>query len=269
MSATIVFRGLMVFHYFNNFMEIGLIDGRAHAAGGPSHVAHIPRIIKTKNGVISSIFDLRTRPELGNVREWEIEVSHPLQDTVTKFEHGATFNRLTHPELRDYRWIADFEASDLHNKDLTTEVDTSSLMMVLKVQHGEFYTQQLSKPLVRTSVIPAGANRTFGMAAEVTGCDIAFERGTVRLMVDDTVAYNFDEQVEDGVIYEFSNAPADVDPHAPYPVNGAGHFSMYYSHLFKRPLREQFNLLPEEDLTPSPDPALCGASALGLRGGGL
>jgi hypothetical protein len=273
MSVTIAFRGLLVFHYMSGYMEVGVLNAGAHP-GASSHVAHVPRIIKTKDGVINSIFDLRTRPELRHEREWKIKVTHPLQPEVTMFQQGGSFDRPTHPHLRDYRWITDLEASDLHGSDLTSDLDMTRLLMVLKVSHGEFYTHQLSKPLVRQNVPPAGSDVLYGKAAEVTACNITFNQGDVVLEVDGGVAFRFDEQAEHGVVYEFSNAPPDVDPHLPYAPNGPGHFQMYYSHLFRpqtaaSPARPQFNLVPEEDLTPSPDPALCGALLLGQRPGGL
>jgi hypothetical protein len=265
MSVTIVFRGLMVFHYMNDFMEIGVLDAAAHE--GASHVAHVPRIITTTNGVISSIFDLRKKL-LPKVRDWEIEVTNPLQPTATKFIRLQNFNRLHHPHARDYRWITDLEAGDLHGRDLTTELDTENkLLMVLKVRHGEFYTSQLSKPLIRKKVNSV-AQADFGMAAEVIGCDIAFNLGAVTLKKGVTPIFRFDKGIEDGVIYEFSNAPPDVPHDEPYQA-GPGHFAMYYSHLFKQPVTEEFKLIAEGDVTPSPDPALCGVVTLGQRPTGL
>src|SRR5215210_1264087 len=268
MRVTIVFRGLMVFHYMTDYMEIGVMDAPLH----PGHPVHVPRIIKTKNGVISSIFDLRTRPELksvgqpGRIREWELEVTNPLQPTATKFQQGPNFNRLHHPHPRDFRWITDLEGRDLHNRDLTADLDTSKLLMVLRVRHGEFYTAQLSKRLTRKRANPPVENIPFGIAAEVIGCDIAFDLGDLTLRAGNTRAFTFDESAEDGVIYEISNAPPDVPPDAPYPV-GSGHFAMYYSHLFRTPLpNDEYKLIPEGDVTPSPDPALCGAVVLGQRG---
>jgi hypothetical protein len=276
MSVTIGFRGLLVFHYMNGYMEIGVLNAAAHADEA-LHVAHVPRIIKTKDGIINSILDLRTRPELGNVREWEIKVTDPLQPKVTKLQEPGIFKRRNHSNLKDYRWITDLEAGDLYGRDLTADLDMNNLLMVLKVRHGEFYTHQLSKPLMRQNVTPAGPEVRFGKAAEVTACNITFNHGRVFLEVDGGVAFRFNERAEDGVVYEFSNTPPDVDPHQPYAPNGPGHFQMYNSHLFRPrttvgpagPERPEFNLVPEEDLTPSPDPALCGALVLGQRPGGL
>ena len=271
MSATIVFRGLMVFHYMEDHMEIGLLNAMAHEGGGAQpHVAHVPRIIKTKNGVISSIYDLRKDEELGNVRDWEIEVSNPTQPIATRFRQGENFNRIHHPFARDFRWLVDLEGEDLHNRDLTAELDTDKLLMVLRVRHGVFYTQQLSKLLNRKNANPPAHQVPFGRAAEVVACKIGFEMGNVTLKAGTSTIpiYTFDEGDEDGVIYEISNAPPDVAPDAPY-APGPGHFAMYYTHLFRTPPADEFRLIREGDPTPSPDPALCGAVVLGRRSGGL
>src|SRR5215212_8816493 len=137
MSATIVFRGLMVFHFMDDVMEIGVLqNGRS---------GHVPRIITTKNGVISSIFDLRTLDDFGFVRDWELEVTNPLQETATMYEEGGTFDRRTHPYPRDFRWITDLEGRDMHDKDLVDDIDTRRIKLVLRVRHGEFYTRLLSE----------------------------------------------------------------------------------------------------------------------------
>lgn len=275
MSATIVFRGLLVFHYMGDHMEIGVVRALAHGAN-ETHAAHVPRIIKTKNGVICSIKDLRDeRGQLNEGRDWEIEVSNPTQPTATRFWQGGEFHRLHHPFAKDFRWLADLEGEDLHNRDLTSELDTEhKLLMVLRVRHGEFYTHQLSRPLIRENVDAPPRPVTFGRAAEVVGCKIGFEMGSLELKVGDEVIYTFDEGDEDNVIYEFSNAPPDVPPIKPYP-QGPGHFKMYYTHLFKNPRppgspQDEFQLIPDgDDPTPSPDPALCGAIGVGTRDGGI
>ncbi len=260
MSATIVFRGLMAFHMMNDVMEIGFLqDGRS---------GHVPRIITTKDGVISSILDLRTVDDFGEVRDWEINVTNPLQDKATKFEQGE-FNRPTHPHARDFRWIVDLEGRDLHNRDLTSEIDTRRIPLVLRVPHGEFYTRLLTKPLMRKSVHAPGDDDVFyGMAAEVIGCDIAFNIGKLRLKAGNSVVLDLEEGVEDGVIYEFSNAPPDVPKENPHP-NG-GHFHMYYHELFRaHHPPEQFDFVPEDDSSPAPDPATCGGSYFGKRSDGI
>ena len=275
MSATIVFRGLMVFHYIDDHMEIGVLNAEAHhgggggAGGGGGHVGHVPRIITTKNGVISSIVDLRNGTALGTERDWEIEVSNPIQPTATVFQQGD-FDRLHHPYAADFRWLADLEGEDLHNRDLTDELDTSKFSMILRVRHGHFYTHQLSRKLNRRNANPPARQVAFGRAAEVVGCKIEFEIGSVILKAGNTDIFTFGEGDEDGVIYEISNAPPDVPPERPPYQPGAGHFAMYYSHLFRPPRpQDEFQLIPDGGVTPSPDPALCGAVMVGTRSGGF
>lgn len=267
MSATIVFRGLLVFHYLDDtgVMEIGVLeDGRS---------GHVPRIITTKNGVISSIFDLRSAgDEFGEIRDWTIEATNPLQEKATKFEQGGNFKRRTHPHARDFRWIIDLEGPDLHDRDLLNDIrfnDMDKVVMVLRVPHGEFYTRQLSPVLKRRKVRPAGDDDvTYGMAATVTACDIAFNLGTLQLKAGNVDVFPFDEGVEDGVIYEFSNAPPDVLVEDPYET--LGHFQHYYHNLFRaHPPAEEFDLFPADDSAPAPDPATCGGIWLSRRVEGL
>ena len=254
----------MVFHKMGDHMEIGVVNAPAHAEAG-GHAAHVPRIIKTTNGVISSIFDLRNR---SNARDWEIECSNPSQPNATRFRQGEDFDRIHHPAAKDFRWLADLEGRDLHNRDLTAELDMTKLLLILRVRHGLFYTQQLSKPLNRRNANPPAHQVSFGRAAEVVACKINFEMGSLVLKAGATTIYTFDEGDEDNVVYEISNAPPDVPPDAPY-TPGPGHFAMYYSHLFRTPPADEFRLIREGDPMPSPDPALCGAVVLGTRSGGL
>ena len=280
MSVKIMFRGLMLFHQMNGVMEIGVLGGAGHnhgCGGNQRHtLAHVPRIITTKNGVISSVFDLRTRPELrppgqpGHKRDWEIFVTNPVRTTATTLETGQ-FERGTHSEPRDYRWLADLEGPDLHGGTIAG-LETQRLLMVLRVQNGEFYTEQLSKPLLRKDVTNGpihGAEVAFGKAAEVTGCDIPINGGEVQLRVNGNVVFKFKENSEDNVIYEFSNAPPDVLPDRVYSFNEPGHFAQYYGLFGNGSPPERFALIPQTQFAPAPDPALCGAIKIGPRSGGI
>ncbi len=279
MTVKIVFRGLLLFHLQNGSMDIGVL-GPAHAHGTngdhPHEPAHVPRIITTKNGVISSVFDVRTRPELrppgqpGHIRNWEIFVSNPLQNNVTTFERGGpNWDRKTHVNTRDYRWLTHLDGADLHGN--IADLQTNRLMMVLKVRNGEFYTEQLSKPLNRKTVTNGGTNGPeveFGKAAEVTGCDIrTAAAGEVQLRVDDNVVFRFRGSSEDGVVYEFSNAPPDVLADRVYSPNEPGHFTQYYGLFGTGSPSDRFDLVPQVDFAPAPDPALCGAARVTPRPG--
>jgi hypothetical protein len=298
MKVTIVFRGLMVLHKQGDTMEIGFVDAlykptEEHVHDGdavdhpdhpPTHApVHVPRILTTKDGVLSSIFDLRNRPELGPVRNWSLVVDKPATtDTPVRLfqpdpsgedPSGETtidaFNRkIEGPgqnSERDFRWITDLEASDFHNRDLSLEINTRQFLLVLYVRQGEFYTRLRSPKLQQRRLTPTRM-APYGRTAAVVGCDITFDiGGGVKLMAGGSRgARVFDFTPDDGTIYEISNGPPDVPAEGPTDPDEPGHFHMYYDKLFKSPRREQFDLVTD-DLAPAPDPTLCGVVYLGQR----
>ena len=281
-TINIAFRGLMIFNYQRDHMEIGFINGLPSAGGhngheGPNgqpaaehdHAVHVPRILTMKDGLLASIFDLRTREnELDKIRNWEIEVTDPDASPATVFTVGEDFDRLADfpPDARDFRWIADLEARDLHGRRLSRELDTRRLLLVLYVRHGQFFTKMKSPSLRKVRVDGTVDPVPFGCTAAVTGCDITFNTGEVRLVAggrDGTVVFPF--AAEANTIYEISNAPPDVPADKPISPDDPGHFHMYYDKLFNRNPRDQFDLIVDADFAPGPDPALCGATLLGQR----
>jgi hypothetical protein len=280
MSVKIVFRGLLVFNEVNGAMEIGALY-HPHGTGvlhDPHHAVHIPRIITTRNGVITSVFDLRTRPELqppgepGHVRNWRISVTNPVKPNVDTFTVGPVFDRQNgqnHP--RDYRWLTHLDGDDLHGN--IADLQTNKLTMVLTVPTGEFYTDQLSRPLLRKRMAN-GLEEVYGKAAEVTACDIRTTGGPgtdegVQLTVNGNIVFKFKGRSEDGVVYEFSNAPPDVLPHRVYSPNEPGHFIQYHNLFGQGNPVDRYDLIPELDLAPAPDPALCGAARVTPRPDGF
>src|SRR5689334_6194143 len=130
-NITIVFRGLMVLHKHEDTMEVGFIDAlnnpseeqaHADAMNNADHPAvHVPRILTTKDGVLSAIFDLRNRPELGVVRDWRLVVDDPgggVPSAGATLSQSSTFLRTGTGSgssfERDFRWITDLEGPDLH-----------------------------------------------------------------------------------------------------------------------------------------------------------
>lgn len=283
-TITIVFRGLMVLHKYEDTMEIGFVDALynpsdAHVhAGAVNHAdhsaVHVPRILTTKDGVLSAIFDLRNRPELGSVRDWRLVVDDPSVGATgitraTLFE-DAVFGR-TNPGSgrnfeRDFRWITDLEGTDLHNRDLSLDMNTRQFLFVLYVPHGEFYTKLRSPELKRRRLGPPRVETYFGPTAAVVGCDIPIDdAGTVKLMAGGSSgATVFTFVPDEGTVYEISNSPPDVPVEEPLSVDSPDHFHMYYDKLFRRPLRDQFDLIMD-DRAPAPDPTLCGVVYLGTR----
>ena len=278
------FRGLMMFNYQQddatgkNFMEIGFLDARIASPGGGGHMGHtppsavhVPRILTMEDGLLASVFDLRGSPALGLVREWELDV---VSDTGVELEGPENFDRTVPPDAntkRYFRWITDFEGADLHDRDLTSEIRTSNLLLVLTVRHGKFFTKMVSPPLSKEK--NEGDSEEYGFAAAVTGCDITFDEAggngiKLRAVGDNNFVTTFNPKDGVDTIYEFSNAPPDVPADAPVPVGEGNHFHMYYDKLFIKPPTEQFEIF-ETHPRPSPDPATCGVGLLSRRTTGL
>jgi hypothetical protein len=289
-TTTIVFRGLMVLHKQANTMEIGFVNAlynpeaehdhstepASHADHSNHEVVHIPRILTTKNGVLSSILDLRNRPELGTVRNWELVVTNPVDAEVTLFPQVvppgsalAPFDRAREGSgdtfEKDFRWITDLEADDLHGRDLSLEINTRQFLFVLYVRNGLFYTK-LRSPSLRRRRLSQSYREPYGRTAAVVGCEITVaDDGGVRLMAggtDGSIVFDFDQG--EGTVYEISNGPPDVPVEGPASLDDSGHFHMYYDKLFNQPHRDQFDLMTD-DQAPAPDPTLCGVTFLGKR----
>jgi len=264
-------------------MEIGFVDALYNETAEPDHdhngnaakhadhyETHIPRILTTKNGVLSSIFDLRNRPELGTVRNWSLEVTNPDPPAsgVTLRQRGP-FNRTAAGSgddfEKDFRWITDMEASDLHGRDLSLEINTRQFLFVLYVPQGTFYTQ-LRSPVQQKKRRSSSLIENYGPIAAAVACEINFgSGGGVKLMAGGpkgSTVFNFDH--DDGTVYEISNGPPDVPASEPIPLDAPNHFRMYYDKLFKNSRLDRFDLLTD-DRAPAPDPTVCGVTYLGVR----
>jgi len=272
-ALTIVFSGLMIFHEdkTNNLMEIGIVR----------EPTHVPRILTITNGVLANVFDLRSRPELGNEtnRTWRLEVTNPTKAGISIYTNGSkAFNRETHEDDRDFRWGTDFEGADFYDKDLTDVMLTKKLMPVLQIPHGEFYTRLKSPPLKRRE--DNGPPKPFGSVAGVTGCDILIEGGSASLKVvaDDTDLFSFKTPADPlpaNTIFEITNTPPDVlltaNPthgHGTHGVVHRDHFQFYYDLLFEpqNTPSPRFEFESSSDQAPAPDPRLCGKGLVGVRG---
>lgn len=283
MKTTIVFRGLMVLHKHADTMEIGFVDAlhnetaehdhnhNGNAIGHADHRAiHIPRILTTKDGVLSSIFDLRNRPELGTVRNWSLKVTNPSPPAL-----GVTLRQLGPFDRtatgsgddfeKDFRWITDMEARDLHDVDLSLEINTRQFLFVLYVPQGRFFTY-LKSPVQRRRRRSSPLIEDYGPIAAAVGCDINFDPGGgVKLMAggpNGSTVFNFDS--DPGTVYEISNGPPDVPVEGPIPLDAPNHFHMYYDMLFQNSRLDRFDLLTD-DQAPAPDPTVCGVMYLGQR----
>jgi hypothetical protein len=279
------FRGLMVLNdqtdaVGNKFMEIGFFDARLGATGDHSQMGdmtgdsdvHVPRILTMEDGLLSAVFDFRNRRELGVVRNWELEVTKPLQPQVILRKPELTLDRKnkTATNKSDFRFIIDLEGQDMHSLGLSGLISTSNLLMVLKVRFGEFFTRMHSATLDRETVVGGGLPIPYGYAAAVTGCDITFDDngGGVNLnaVVGSTKRFitSFSPKPDRDTIFEISNSPPDVLTGGPIPRDARNHFHMYYDKLFIDDPTTQFDFLVLGE-PPAPDPSLCGVTWLSQR----
>ncbi|HEY9282860.1 MAG TPA: hypothetical protein VIP46_05350 [Pyrinomonadaceae bacterium] len=269
-SLTIVFRGLLVMHEVRpesgpSYFEVGVVPD--------DH--HVLRINTIKNGVLASVTNLEARVDSRRPR-WRLQVANPLGGVSTHTAPGG-FRRRTHRVEEDYRWITDL-AEVFDDPNVEDRMDTSVLRPVVRIDNGVFYTR-LKSPTLRKLV--DGAPFPFGALAGVVGCDIPAFGGGARLVNEqepERPIFNFEPGPN--TIYEFSNAPPDVevphDPHHRTPGADAAasdvieavrarapedcaddHFLKYYK-LFRNPADEPVICFTEPDEQPAPDPALCG-----------
>jgi hypothetical protein len=267
---TIVFRGLLVFHKNaeKNQMEIGILPDEAH----------ILRISTIKNGVLAAVADLRKAPPMDDPSHpiWRLEVDGLTEPNASVYTNGSLgFNRLTHSDERDFRWITDLEGREFYDRVLTSELVSEMLFPVLHIPYGEFYTR-LKTPNLRRKK-GTGDFGEFGCTAGVSACDISIEKGGAATLVADDGTEVFTFKSEPNTIYEFANSPPDIAVHpetdsatpaAEIPVvehehPSKDHFQHYYA-LFKDPKVERFEF-EVPDMDPNPDPALCGATSVGRR----
>jgi len=287
-TVKIAFRGLMVLNYQgsapNRFMEIGFLDARAGSAQGnppmggmPDYsTIHIPRVLTMENGVLADLLDLRNRPDLlGVVRRWELRAVNPVGSEATLKGTGPADRKQepTDSNREDFKWIVDLEGPDMHNKNLTADISTARLLMVLIVRNGEFSTKLISPFLNRETL--GGGTDPFGFAAAVTGLDITCtvsnpnDEGAVDLLAGSTLVKRLQPKKGRDTVFEISNAPPDVPAEAANPIGAAGHFHMYYDKLFiNHPPDVQFDF-EAIGSAPAPDPALCGVTFLSQRTDGL
>lgn len=286
-TVNIAFRGLMVLNYQgigpNRYMEIGFLDARSgepgssHMEGMPdSSTIHVPRILTMENGILADLLDLRNRPDLlGRVRRWELRAVNPVGSEATL--KGAAVDRTKNPTdvNREYfGWVINLEGADMHAKNLTRDISTARLLMVLKVANGEFSTKLIS-PFLEREELGVEITTPFGFAAAVTGleikCTVATDddEAAVDLMAGGTLVRRLQPRKGRSTVFEISNAPPDVPCLAPVPEGAKGHFHMYYDKLFvNSPPDSQFDFV-SIGAAPAPDPALCGVTFLSERTDGL
>ena len=260
LKLTIVFRGLMVFHRTvttPSLFEVGLLSPCHHNHGNPPH---IPRINTYKNGVLDSVMVIGELIDPMR-RTWQLKVDGVGGGGVSTEEYGGTFDRATHTNTRDYRWLIDLEDQREFHGPLTDKIDTKRLNPVLRIPSGTFYTRLLSRKMNRRQ--GDGQATNFGRVSAAVGCDITLTGTKAELIVADTNAsiFTFDVDPNGNTLYEIANTPPDTHGSA------EDHFQHYYD-IFTS-FFPKFIFSPGEAHTgpspefPGPSPALCGGVRLG------
>ncbi|MCA1577728.1 MAG: hypothetical protein LC794_10255 [Acidobacteria bacterium] len=246
-------------------MEVGLL----RAAN------HIPRILTIRNSILFAV-DIIPTELLDSQTPWELKATNPAESGIrTYLNGGSAFERQTHNDDRDFRWIMDLEGQEFYGRDLSAEMATKKLMPIITVPHGEFYTRLKSPPLSRFT--ETGEPTPFGAVAAAIGCDIRLDGGAVDLTsANGEPLFTFASYPN--TIYEITNTPPDVfssvgsgaahHHHGPPPLVDGGtdpgsHFQHYYD-LFRGEITPRFGLKPIPG-SKAPDPALCGSVKLGER----
>jgi len=258
----------------NNCMEVGMLvlDQKE---------GHIPRILTYRNGVLDGVNKI-TESDL--MEPWVLKVDMAVGSGPSMYTNGSIrFDRETHPDPRDFRWIMDLEARDFYNRDLSREMLKGILKPILQVPHGEFYTRLKTRPMKRKNQ-QTNVEEDFGCVASATACDIVLTGKSAELRKK-SGGRVFTFKVEPNTTYELSNTPPDVGHvHEMAPHTGehphtapttppaaaarpADHFQFYYK-LFPQAFAPKFEFGPP-DAEPAPDPFLCGVTAMGKRSAGL
>ncbi len=251
-SLTIVFRGLMVSHLVSQqnaqsqFLEIGVLPSTGHslrihimdeASEDPVQIIPLDDIVKSTS------------------RRWHLEVIEPIKEGVSLYTNGAAdFDRMTHPDEKDYRWIIDLEGKDFYQDGLDGSINTAKFDPILRIPHGTFYTNEKSQQLKRKEGRDEFKN--FGSVAADIGCDIQL-KGEEVLLLDEDGREIFRFKKEPGTFYEFVNTPPDHSHHG-HELPFADHFQLYYEILPANLERFVFEENSQGSKPPGPRPQLCG-----------
>lgn len=263
-TITIVFRGLMVFHFDDRvgdkarFCEVGFLPAEGHQL----------RINTMRNHNEIASENLKPADAI-----WELYTKDPKGISI--HTDGQPFTRLTHSDERDFRWLVDLEGPEFYNEDLTNQVNTSILMPVLHIPSGELYTSDRSKHNLQRAK-GDGEAEEFGKIAVDTGCDITTEGDEVTLVNRDSDEAIFTFKAEPNTTYEIVNTPPGPPSGTPgasdhvHPAGGSltpeqrDHFQNYYK-LFKDRRVERFQFAEPPSADPAPEPTRCGGTGLLVR----
>lgn len=226
-KATIVFRGLQVFHPdpAGQYVESGILRA-------PEHKLRIEVREKSAAGVSS--FTVPMESLQGAEKDvWSFQFASSANRGVSFYQNGAFDRKAGIGDERDFRWAVDMEGKEFYNQELTTK--QNQLGPILRVSSGEFYTRTRTRPLLRNK--GNGAFEYFGSAADEIAADLFVDAGDVVLRsansgkeilrLKDVPGTSYEIVVEN----EFTG-----DAHA----RSAGHFEYYYR-LITKPRDEWYD----------------------------
>jgi hypothetical protein len=281
-NLTIIFSGLMIFHKYQQRMEVGIVPAPGHRL----------RIRAITGGVVGGPVDITAELEKRGKAKCTLvlqaDYPHPIPG-VTISSYGK-FVRKNHPYAEDFNWVMDLEGDEFYDREVADDpnyIDTTLLQPLLHFPFGRFYTAQKSVNLKRAVKDPSGPAKDFGSIVARLGYDLLFVGNTAHLVIEETHERIFTFRKGPGVVYEILNTPLKTTGHHaeagapgdthPAPAEGHehptvapsdyDHFQFYYM-LIKDPKVKKYTFqIPSGDgpAGPVPDPQLCGPNRVGKK----
>jgi hypothetical protein len=170
-SATIIFRGLMVFHPdpAREYFEVGILPA-------PEHEFRVQVIENSPKGVSSFFVPLG---QFSNLKHdlWSLEFAHRSRKGIGFYQNGFFDRKSDVGDDKDFRWVLDLEGKEFYDRELPTK--TSQLGPVLHITGGEFYTNRKTPSLIRKK--GDGTFQYFGSAAEEVAAGFSLKDGDIVL----------------------------------------------------------------------------------------
>lgn len=161
-NVKLIFLGLMGFCYNGTKREGEVTFNRASA----DHKFEI-RVFKDCREIPTQI--------PAGAKVIKIGVTQRSPDVSYYYENSLlTFDRAKERPSRDFRWLLDFEVDDCYSK--TVDKNASFFKTTLFVEHGNFYTHQLTNSVFKAKHGPKNG-RELGQLAKVIAADIELAAG--------------------------------------------------------------------------------------------
>ncbi|HEV7396092.1 MAG TPA: hypothetical protein VGN86_06245 [Pyrinomonadaceae bacterium] len=166
---------------FEGMVVLFVKDGAAFCDAGllkmaPNHVASLLLTKIPKKGAPETIVHLHDAQV--EERLWlDVQPADGSNPRISLYNNGAKFNRQTHADDQDFRWVLDFEGEEMYKSGVSH--DASGFRSFLRMNAGKFYTQQKSENQL-VLVRPTGRETIGKVAVKI--------RAEIELAVND-VAY--------------------------------------------------------------------------------